>query len=215
MSRTPVDASSTGRETASPEPSGTTTQLINTLTGNGATAVVFPTGQNAQNNASLMQAYKNAGLTIGNHSWDHPHLINMSYNDVQSQLSRTQQVIQQTAGVTPNLFRPPYGETNSTLKQIEQQLGLTEIIWDVDSTDWNTLDGFSPGPMILALFPDNGVPVDLGLSNVAFHTNYARSLEEDHPTVLLRADDEERIQQGSAIFDALHAYFAGQKRRRA
>ncbi len=117
--------------------SGTTTQLINTLTGNGATAVVFPTGQNAQNNASLMQAYKNAGLTIGNHSWDHPHLINMSYNDVQSQLSRTQQVIQQTAGVTPNLFRPPYGETNSTLKQIEQQLGLTEIIWDVDSTDWN------------------------------------------------------------------------------
>ncbi len=117
--------------------SGTTTQLINTLTGNGATAVVFPTGQNAQNNASLMQAYKNAGLTIGNHSWDHPHLINMSYNDVQSQLSRTQQVIQQTAGVTPNLFRPPYGETNSTLKQVEQQLGLTEIIWDVDSTDWN------------------------------------------------------------------------------
>ena len=30
-----------------------------------------------------------------------------------------------------------------------------------------------------------------------------------------RADDEERVQQGSAILDALHAYFAGQKRRRA
>ena len=34
-------------------------------------------------------------------------------------------------------------------------------------------------------------------------------------TLPARADDEERIQQGSAIFDALHAYFAGQKRRRA
>ena len=30
-----------------------------------------------------------------------------------------------------------------------------------------------------------------------------------------RADDETRVQQGGAIFDALHAYFAGQKRRRA
>ena len=117
--------------------SSTTNQIINTLTGNGATAVVFPTGQNAQNNASLMQAYKNAGFTIGNHSWDHPHLINMSASDIQSQLSRSQQVIQQTAGVTPQLFRPPYGESNSTLKQIESQLGLREIIWDVDSTDWN------------------------------------------------------------------------------
>ncbi|MBM4268852.1 MAG: hypothetical protein FJ144_19930 [Deltaproteobacteria bacterium] len=63
----------------------------------------------------------------------------------------------------------------------------------IDPADWNTLDGFSPGPVILALFPDNGVPVDLGLSDVAFHTSYARSLDADHPTVLLRADGAERV----------------------
>ena len=116
---------------------GTTNQLVNTLRSNNATATVFPTGQNAQNNPSLMQAYKNAGLQIGNHSWDHPHLINMSQSDIQSQLSRTQQAIQQTAGVTPTLFRPPYGESNQTLRNVESSLGLREIIWDVDSNDWN------------------------------------------------------------------------------
>ncbi|WP_239071259.1 polysaccharide deacetylase family protein [Cellulomonas chitinilytica] len=116
---------------------GTTNQLISTLTSAGATATVFPTGQNASNNPSLMQAYKNAGLQIANHSWDHPHLINMSQSDIQSQLSRTQQAIQQTAGVTPTLFRPPYGESNATLRAVESSLGLREIIWDVDSTDWN------------------------------------------------------------------------------
>ncbi len=64
----------------------------------------------------------------------------------------------------------------------------------VDPTDWNTLDGFSPGPMILALFPDTGMPVDVGPgSNVAFHTNFARSLEADHPIVLMNADTGERI----------------------
>jgi hypothetical protein len=65
----------------------------------------------------------------------------------------------------------------------------------VDPTDWNTLDGFSPGPMILALFPDTGFPVDAGPgSNVAFHTNYARSLDADHPIVLMNADTGERIE---------------------
>jgi hypothetical protein len=63
----------------------------------------------------------------------------------------------------------------------------------VDPADWNTLDGFSPGTMILALFPDTGAAVDLVASNVAFHTNFARSLEADHPTVLMRADTGERI----------------------
>ena len=116
---------------------GTTNQLISTLRNAGATATVFPTGSNASSNPSLVQAYKNAGLQIGNHSWDHPHLVNMSQSDIQSQLSRTQTAIQQTAGVTPTLFRPPYGETNQTLKNVESSLGLREIIWDVDSNDWN------------------------------------------------------------------------------
>ncbi|WP_309238601.1 polysaccharide deacetylase family protein [Actinoplanes aureus] len=116
---------------------GTTNQLISTLRSAGATATVFPTGQNATNNASLMQAYKNAGLQIGNHSWDHPHLLTMSQSQMQSQLSRTQQAIQQTAGVTPTVFRPPYGETNATLRSVASSLGLREVIWDVDSQDWN------------------------------------------------------------------------------
>ena len=65
----------------------------------------------------------------------------------------------------------------------------------VDPTDWNTLDGFSPGPMILALFPDTGSPVEVGpgSADVAFHTNFARSLEPDHPIVLMNANTGERI----------------------
>jgi endo-1,4-beta-xylanase len=118
--------------------SGTTNQLISALQQKGATAVVFPTGQNAQANASGMRAYANAGLQIGNHSWDHPYLTNMSQAQVQQQLSSTQQTIQQTSGVTPKLFRPPYGSTNSTVRQVASSLGLTEVIWDVDSKDYDS-----------------------------------------------------------------------------
>lgn len=37
----------------------------------------------------------------------------------------------------PELFRPPYGETNETLRAVAEARGLTEILWDVDSMDWN------------------------------------------------------------------------------
>jgi hypothetical protein len=63
----------------------------------------------------------------------------------------------------------------------------------VAPADWNTLDGFSPGPLIMALFPDTGFPVDPAATDVAFHTDFARSLEPDHPTVLLDATTGERI----------------------
>jgi len=117
--------------------SGTTNQLINTLKQYNATGTVFPEGQYVTQYPSLLQAYKNAGLQIGNHSWDHPHMTQLSQSDMQSQISRTQQAIQSAGGVTPQLFRPPYGETNATLKSVESQYGLREIIWDVDSNDWN------------------------------------------------------------------------------
>ncbi|MBP2708044.1 polysaccharide deacetylase family protein [Microbispora sp. RL4-1S] len=119
-----------------PNPSNTTT-LLNTLRANGVRATFFNIGQNAQNNPSLVRAERDAGMWIGNHSWTHPHLTQLGSAQIQSELQQTQQAIQQITGTAPKLFRPPYGETNSTLKSIEQQLGLREIIWDVDSQDWN------------------------------------------------------------------------------
>ena len=119
-----------------PNPSNTS-NLLNTLTSNGLRATMFNIGQNAQNNQALVRAQRDAGMWIGNHSWTHPHLTQMSSAQILSELQRTQTAIQQATGTAPRLFRPPYGETNGTLKSVEQQLGLTEIIWDVDSQDWN------------------------------------------------------------------------------
>ncbi|MFC4591003.1 polysaccharide deacetylase family protein [Sphaerisporangium corydalis] len=119
-----------------PNPSNTS-NLLNALRQNGLRATMFNIGQNAQNNQALVRAQRDAGMWIGNHSWTHPHLVNMSSSQIQSELQQTQATIQQATGTAPRLFRPPYGETNATLRSVEQQLGLTEIIWDVDSQDWN------------------------------------------------------------------------------
>jgi hypothetical protein len=52
----------------------------------------------------------------------------------------------------------------------------------LDPSEWNTFDGFSPGPIIMALFPEG---VDLAASNVPPITDIGRSLEHDTPTVLI------------------------------
>lgn len=114
-----------------------TPALLNALKQNGLRATMFNEGQYAASYPSQVQAEVDAGMWVGNHSYTHPHLIQKSQAEIDSEVSRTQQAIADAGGGTPKLFRPPYGETNSTLKAVEAKYGLTEVIWDVDSQDWN------------------------------------------------------------------------------
>ncbi|WRZ96203.1 polysaccharide deacetylase family protein [Streptomyces sp. NBC_01007] len=118
-------------------PSSTTPTLLNALKQNGLRATMFNEGQYAASNPAQVRAQVDAGMWVGNHSYTHPHLTQQSQAQIDSEISRTQQAIAAAGGGTPKLFRPPYGETNSTLKAVEAKYGLTEIIWDVDSQDWN------------------------------------------------------------------------------
>ncbi|MFI6274685.1 polysaccharide deacetylase family protein [Streptomyces sp. NPDC050988] len=118
-------------------PSGSTPALLNALTQNGLRATMFNQGQYAAANPSQVRAQVNAGMWVGNHSYTHPHLPQLGQAQIDSEISRTQQAIAAAGGGTPKLFRPPYGETNSTVKAVGARYGLTEIIWNVDSQDWN------------------------------------------------------------------------------
>ncbi|KOT38008.1 polysaccharide deacetylase [Streptomyces caelestis] len=116
---------------------GTTMNLLNALKQNGLRATMFNQGQYAAANPSLVKAQVDAGMWVANHSYTHPHMTQLSQAQMDSEIARTQQAIANAGGGTPKLFRPPYGETNSTLRAVEAKYGLTEIIWDVDSQDWN------------------------------------------------------------------------------
>jgi peptidoglycan/xylan/chitin deacetylase (PgdA/CDA1 family) len=118
-------------------PSGSTQALLDALKRNGLRATMFNQGQYAAQNPSLVRAQVDAGMWVGNHSYTHPHMTQLSQAQMESEISRTQQAIAGAGGGTPKLFRPPYGETNATLRSAEAKYGLTEVIWDVDTQDWN------------------------------------------------------------------------------
>ncbi|MFD5787541.1 polysaccharide deacetylase family protein [Streptomyces sp. NPDC087866] len=114
-----------------------TPALLNALKQNGLRATMFNEGQFAASYPAQVKAQVDAGMWVGNHSYTHPHLTQQSRDQMDSEISRTQQAVAAAGGGTPKLFRPPYGETNATLRAVEAAHGLTEVIWDVDSQDWN------------------------------------------------------------------------------
>jgi peptidoglycan/xylan/chitin deacetylase (PgdA/CDA1 family) len=114
-----------------------TPALLSALQQNGLRATMFNQGQYAASYPAQVRAQVNAGMWVANHSYTHPHLTQQSATQIESEISRTQQAIANAGGGTPRLFRPPYGETNSTVQSIAARYGLTQIIWDVDSQDWN------------------------------------------------------------------------------
>jgi endo-1,4-beta-xylanase len=118
-----------------PTPS-TTMPLLNALRAGGARATFFIWGQHAQQNPNLLRAEQSAGMWIANHTFTHPHLPQIGEPAAFNEINQTQTTIRQITGLTPTLFRPPFGETNSTIRGDEARLGLTEVLWTVDSRDW-------------------------------------------------------------------------------
>ncbi|MEU1519063.1 polysaccharide deacetylase family protein [Streptomyces sp. NPDC005811] len=118
-------------------PSGNTPALLSALQRNGLRATMFNEGQYAAAYPAQVRAEVAAGMWVGNHSYTHPHLTQLTQAQIDSEILRTQQAVAAAGGGTPKLMRPPYGETNATVKAVEARYGLTEIIWNVDSQDWN------------------------------------------------------------------------------
>ncbi len=118
-------------------PNANTTALINLLKQNNLTPVTwFNQGGYVASNPSLIALERSVG-EIQNHSYTHAHMTSYSYQQVYDEINRTNQAIQNAGAPKPTLYRPPYGETNSTIQQAAQALGLRLITWDVDSQDWN------------------------------------------------------------------------------
>jgi peptidoglycan/xylan/chitin deacetylase (PgdA/CDA1 family) len=118
-------------------PTGSTTTLLHALRAGGLRATMFNIGQQVRRSPGLARAQRSAGMWVANHSWTHPHLPALTPAQIRSELARTQHAIRSATGIGPRLFRPPFGETNATVHAIATRLGLTEVLWDVDSQDWN------------------------------------------------------------------------------
>jgi peptidoglycan/xylan/chitin deacetylase (PgdA/CDA1 family) len=118
-------------------PTSNTATLVNLLKQNSLTPVTwFNWGQRVSSNPSLIAQELTVG-EVQNHSNTHPHMSGYTSQQVINELSAANQAIQNAGAPKPTLYRAPYGELNTTIRQAASSLGLFAMTWDVDSGDWN------------------------------------------------------------------------------
>lgn len=113
----------------------TTNRILDSLEFYNARATFFVLGSLAEKYPDVLVRMKGLGCQIGNHTYDHPQLTNISSQKASSQLTRTSDIIANITGTRPTAIRPPYGSYNSTVSSIA---GAPLILWSIDTLDWKS-----------------------------------------------------------------------------
>src|SRR3954471_16825531 len=118
----------------------TTGPLLRVLGAAGARATFFDLGNRAAEYPALVKPRVGAGMWHGNHSYTHPRLTDLALRDAYRQITRTQRALRRAIGEAPRLFRPPYGARDARTTDLVRRLGLTEVMWTVDTIDWRGIE---------------------------------------------------------------------------
>ncbi len=101
-------------------------------------------GAEAAENISLMRQVVRDGNEIGNHTWTHPDISEISSQQLELELKLTERLFASKLGVQPLYFRPPYDideepDTDDQAAPVVriQQEGFTIVGNKLDTDDWN------------------------------------------------------------------------------
>lgn len=147
-------------------PSKYTKAIIDLLKENDAVATFFVIGNkiNLYKN-TIRELYQN-GNEIGNHSYNHKWLTKITDDELLDQINKTQNIIKETTGFTPKLFRPTYGSIN---KHIRNQVKLDIVMWDIDTYDWKTTNPKKIAKKVINNVKDDDI--------ILMHDNHKQSYE--------------------------------------
>lgn len=117
-----------------------TPQVLKILKREGVKATFFVVGSRAKKHPDLVRKIHKDGHIIGNHSYTHQQFKKHTLAEFQSEILRTEKVIQNIVGYRPRLIRPPYGDINEAQVRWAKRHSYRVVNWNVDSLDWKGLD---------------------------------------------------------------------------
>ena len=116
-----------------------TQEIMQVLKEYNANATFFLVGFWADKYPEITKQIAENGFEIGTHSTSHLDMATISQQEVEKDLSASISTIQNISGITPTVFRPPYGSYNNTLINTATSLNLTTVQWSIDTLDWKGL----------------------------------------------------------------------------
>jgi peptidoglycan-N-acetylglucosamine deacetylase len=120
-----------------------TPKILDILKRENVPATFFIMGMQAENNIPLLKRIYRSGYEIGNHTFTHPNIAEISKDRAQIELSSTRRLIECITGHSTVLFRPPYNADAEpqTLKDIlpvalSKKDNYYTIGESIDPRDW-------------------------------------------------------------------------------
>ncbi len=120
-----------------------TPKILDVLKNKNAKATFFLIGLEAENNPGLASRIYREGHGIGNHTFTHPDISNLSGRYMQLEVNLTEQLFASRLGIRTILFRPPYSidaepDTEDQVRPLEftQNMGYITVGDKIDTNDW-------------------------------------------------------------------------------
>jgi peptidoglycan/xylan/chitin deacetylase (PgdA/CDA1 family) len=154
-------------------------KILATLRDAGVPATFFMTGRWAE----LFPAWARriaASYPIGNHTFDHQDLLKLSPAAVRSEILMARAAITRAVGQPPiQLFRFPYGSSNSETLQLVNELGYTAVGWTVDTLGWEGTTGGQTVQSVVDHAMAQLQPGEIVLMHVGANPNDNTTLDAD------------------------------------
>ena len=105
------------------------------LSDNGQHATFFYWGNSLNDSTAeeIRMAYE-AGFEIGNHTWSHPYLTELTEEEAAEDIEKMRQALEDITGEKEFLIRAPYLSTNATVLAIPN---VPFVSCGIDTKDWN------------------------------------------------------------------------------
>ena len=126
-----------------PDPTWTP-KILDILTREHVSATFMVIGEEGLNHVGLLKRYYKDGQEIGNHTFTHPDISQISARQLELEMNGTERLFAAELGVQPLFFRPPYSidqepDTNDQAAPVDrvEQMGYIIVGDKIDTDDWN------------------------------------------------------------------------------
>lgn len=135
-------------------PAPATKVVLDALEASGGRGTFFVVGNRIPYYEADVKRAVELGCEIANHTWEHAYLDKLSAEAIVSQLTQTNDIVEQLTGVRPTLMRPTGGRVNDTVRA---NVGMPMIYWSVDTEDWKTKNTQSTIDSVLSKAYDGAI----------------------------------------------------------
>ena len=136
-----------------------TPRILGILAKYGIPATFFMVGQNVINYPETAQEVIHAGHEVGNHTFSHPHIANLSEKAIFDEIGKCEDALEELCEYRPHLLRTPQGALTPSLERCLLDDDYILVLWSLDTRDWENkstahvvrtvLDRVQPGDIIL------------------------------------------------------------------